>query len=218
MKDIALLFDLDGVIIDTEPQYSRFWKQTAEKYHLGIPRFEQIIKGTVLPHIIAGYFSHLPEEEQKQIEADNRAFDLQMDIEPIPGAIELLRKAKELHIKTGLVTSSDDKKLRHVFSQLTLEQYFNTIVSADRITEGKPHPMCYLLAAEDLNTEPERCIVFEDSYNGIKSGNAAGMKEVGLYTTNPKESIENDCIEVIPNFLAYDLQVLISQQNDIICK
>ncbi|MDR0682837.1 MAG: HAD family phosphatase [Dysgonamonadaceae bacterium] len=196
----AFLFDLDGVIIDTEPQYDVFWKKTGEDYQLGIKNFEQQVKGITLPNIIALYFSHLPEEKQKEVEAANHSFDLQMNIIPIPGVLAFLAELKKAGIKMGLVTSSDNEKLAVVFRKLPIKEYFDTIVSSDRITQGKPHPQCYLLAANDLGVLPENCFVFEDSFNGIKSANAAGMWVIGLSTTNPPESIQNECIKVIPDF------------------
>ena len=196
----AFLFDLDGVIIDTEPQYDIFWKATAEKYQLGIENFEKIIKGTILPNILSRYFSNFSEKTQQEITVANQTFELEMDIVPVAGALVFLEDAKKAGIPMGLVTSSDDRKIEHVFSRLPVRQYFDSIVSADRITRGKPDPMCYLLAAQDLGVAPENCYVFEDSFNGIKSGNAAGMKVIGLSTTNSAGSIAKDCIKVIPDF------------------
>jgi HAD superfamily hydrolase (TIGR01509 family) len=207
-KNIAFLFDLDGVIIDTEPQYDCFWRKIAEDYRLGVEHFEDLIKGTTFPNILAAYFSHLSPEEQEELAAANRAFELQMDLLPIPGALELLTEVKKAGIQTGLVTSSDDEKVQYVLSKLPIRSCFDTIVSANRITEGKPHPMCFLLAARDLNVLPQDCFVFEDSFNGIRSGNAAGMQVIGLSTTNPVESIQNDCIKVIPDFRDFDFQSL----------
>jgi HAD superfamily hydrolase (TIGR01509 family) len=205
INNTAFLFDLDGVIIDTEPQYDIFWKKTAEKYKLGIENFEKIIKGTVLPHILFRYFSHLSEAEQQEIAAANQAFELEMDITPVPGALSFLKNTKEAGILTGLVTSSDDRKIEYVFSKLPIRPYFDTIVSADRITRGKPDPMCYLLAAQDLGISPESCCVFEDSFNGIQSGNAAGMKVIGLSTTNSPDSIRPAVWEVIPDFCSFSV-------------
>jgi len=200
LNNLAFLFDLDGVIIDTEPQYDIFWKKTGEKYRLGIDNFENLIKGTTLPYILSNYFPHFSETTQQEIVAASQAYELEMEIIPIRGALAFLENAKKAGIPMGLVTSSDDRKIEYVFSQLPVQHYFNSIVSADRITKGKPDPMCYLLAAQDLGITPENCYVFEDSFNGIKSGNAAGMKVIGLSTTNPAESIAKDCIKVIPDF------------------
>jgi HAD superfamily hydrolase (TIGR01509 family) len=200
IDNTAFLFDLDGVIIDTEPQYDIFWKATAEKYQLGIEHFEKIIKGTVLPDILSRYFLRFPATVQQEIVAANQAFEREMDIIPVPGALSFLENAKKADIPMGLVTSSDDRKIEYAFSRLPIRQYFDTIVSADRITKGKPDPACYLLAARDLCVFPENCYVFEDSFNGIQSGNAAGMKVIGLSTTNPADSIANNCFKVIPDF------------------
>ena len=200
INNTAFLFDLDGVIIDTEPQYDIFWKKTAGKYQLGIENFENIIKGTTLPHILSRYFSRFSETTQQEIAAANQAFELEMNIIPVPGALAFLENVRKAGIPMGLVTSSDDRKIEYVFSRLPIRQYFDTIVSADRITRGKPDPMCYLLAAQDIGIAPENCYVFEDSFNGIRSGNAAGMKVIGLSTTNPVDRIAKDCIQVIPDF------------------
>ena len=204
----VFLFDLDGVIIDTEPQYDIFWKEVGERYQLGIENFEHVIKGTTLPHIMRRYFSQFPETTHQKLIADNRAFELKMDIIPIPGALAFLEEVKKTGIPMGLVTSSDDCKVEYAFSRLPIRNYFDTIVSADRITSGKPDPMCYLLAAKDLNVSPENCYVFEDSFPGIQAGNAAGMKVIGLSTSNPAESIAKDCIEVIPDFCGFSVQSL----------
>ncbi|MDR0506150.1 MAG: HAD family hydrolase [Dysgonamonadaceae bacterium] len=199
----TFLFDLDGVIINTEPQYDIFWKNTAEKYKLGIDNFEKIIKGATLPYIFDNYFAHLSKETQQEIAIANQAFELEMDILPIPGALLFLENAKKDGIRMGLVTSSNDRKIDYVFNCLPISQYFDTIVSADRITRGKPDPMAYLLAAQDLGVSPEYCYVFEDSFNGIDSGNAAGMKVIGLSTTHPAEKIAEKCIKVIPDFTEF---------------
>jgi len=203
-SDIAFLFDLDGVIIDTESQYDQFWSEAGKVYNSGIDNFEKVIKGTTLPNIISRYFSHLSVEKRKELEVANHAFDLKLDIIPIPGALDFLTESKKAGIKTGLVTSSDNDKLKMVFRKLPIRQYFDTVVSADRITKGKPDPMCYLLAAKDLNILPANCYVFEDSFSGIAAGNAAGMKVIGLSTTHPAENIRDKVWKEIPNFVNFE--------------
>ena len=210
VNNIAFLFDLDGVIIDTEPQYDIFWEKTADKYKLNIDNFVNLIKGTTSFDIMSLYFSGFSKIVQQEIISDYKAFELNMDIIVVPGALDFLEDVKNAKIPMGLVTSSDDYKINYIFSQLTIRHYFDTVVSAGRITKGKPDPMCYLLAAQDLNISPWNCFVFEDSFNGIKSGNAAGMKVIGLSTTNPVESIVQDCIIVISDFRHFSLNFLLS--------
>lgn len=197
----AILFDLDGVLIDTEPQYDVFWKKVGEKFLSGFDDFEQVIKGTALPDIISRYFSHLSEKEQLEIVRLNHDFEMRIEFPYVSGAFEFLQSVRQhKEILTALVTSSEDFKLRRVFEVLKLEKYFDTIVSADRITTGKPNPECYLLAAKDLQVRPEDCLVFEDSLHGIAAGNSAGMKVVGLSTTNPADLIRDKVWKVIPDF------------------
>jgi HAD superfamily hydrolase (TIGR01509 family) len=205
--EIAVLFDLDGVIIDTESQYDLFWMKTGKEYNLG-EGIERKVKGITLPNIVAKFLSHLPKEQIDTILTESAEFETKMQMPPIPGVLDFLDELKENNIKTGLVTSSDDKKLDITFKNVPIKQYFDTIVSADRITHGKPHPMCYLLAAKDLGIDPENCIVFEDSFNGIQSGNDAGMKVIGLSTTNPAESIKDKVWKVIPDFKNLTLKSL----------
>jgi HAD superfamily hydrolase (TIGR01509 family) len=196
----AVLFDLDGVLIDTEPQYEVFWRQMGEKYRPDIAQFSQLVKGATLPHILARYFSHLPETTRQEIAAANHAFDLQLDMAPIPGALVFLHALRQTGVKMGLVTSSDDDKLAIVFRTLPIRSLFDTVVSADRITQGKPHPMCYLLAAADLAVTPEQCVVFEDSAAGLTAAKRATMRVIGLSTTLPEETIRTYTSEIIADF------------------
>ena len=127
-------------------------------------------------------------------------FEQEMPFPPVPGAMEFIHLLKSKGVKVGLVTSSDDVKLKRAFRLLKLDNLFDTVVSADRITKGKPDPMCYLLAASDLHVSPADCLVFEDSFAGIQSGTNAGMRVIGLSTTNSEESLKDKVYQVIPDF------------------
>ena len=195
------LFDFDGVVVDTEPIYDIFWNEAGFRYGLGIENFADIVKGTTLPYILETYFSDRTEEYRQMIAKESTDYEKDMDFPPLPGSIEYIHLLKDQGVKVGLVTSSDDSKLVRAFKELNLSpEVFDTIVSADRITKGKPNPMCYLLAAKDLGVSPSDCIVFEDSFNGIKSATDAGMRVIGLSTSNPVESLQDKVFEVIPNF------------------
>ena len=200
MKLNAALFDFDGVLADTEKLYDVFWNEMGERYHTGIPNFASHIKGTTIQGLIEKYFADRPEAEKEQIIAESNHFDWHMPMPSMPGSFEFVRMLKEHGVQIGLVTSSDDKKLAHAFHELpVMEGLFDTIVSANRITEGKPNPMCYRLAAQDLGRKPEECLVFEDSFAGIQAGNDAGMRVIALSTTNPAEALQGKAYRVIPN-------------------
>lgn len=196
----AALFDFDGVLVDTEKLYDVFWDEMGERYHTGIPHFASHIKGTTIDGLIEKYFADRPEEEKQQIIAESNHFDWNMPMPPMPGSFEFVRMLKAHGVQIGLVTSSDDKKLAHAFHELPfMEGLFDTIVSANRITRGKPDPMCYRLAAQDLGRKPEDCLVFEDSFAGIQAGKGAGMRVIALSTTNPAAQLEGKADYVIPD-------------------
>lgn len=200
MKFKTALFDFDGVIVDTEPLYDIFWNEAGVRYETGIDNFAAVIKGTTLPHIMEKYFSDRSEEFRQMVIKESTEYESTMPLPAMPGSMEFLHLLKGKGVKMGLVTSSDNSKVERAFRLHHLENMFDTVVTADRITRGKPDPMCYLLAADDLHVSPSDCLVFEDSFAGIKAGTAAGMRVIGLSTTNPAESLKDKVYEVIPNF------------------
>ncbi|GBU07490.1 phosphatase [Bacteroidales bacterium] len=211
-QKMTVLFDMDGVVIDTEPQYDIIWREIGLKFLPEIKDLGRIIKGTTMPNILKNYFSNFPASVHKEIEEMVAAFELRMDFFEIAGSIDFIKSLKAAGIKTGLVTSSGEEKVEAVYDKLSLAPLFDTLVTSSRVAEGKPHPMCYLLAAKDLGVDPSTCFVLEDSFAGIASGRDAGMKLVGLSTTNSAASLESLVLKVIPdfkNFALSDLEALV---------
>ena len=198
--NISALFDMDGVLIDTEPQYTIFWNKIAKQYSVEVADFENKIKGMTIPHIFRYYFNTLSDKEVEQILQDFRLFEESVQFPDIPGAIDFVKELKLHSIGVGLVTSATELKLNRVCQQKQFDTLFDVIISAKDIQNGKPAPDCFLLGAKMLSSEAENCIVFEDSLAGITAGNAAGMAVVGLATTHPKEVLKDICITVIPDF------------------
>jgi HAD superfamily hydrolase (TIGR01509 family) len=196
----AILFDFDGVIADTEPQYDLFFDQLAAKYNLG-NNFAALIKGTTLAAVMEKYFGDCPPEEQAKIVENLRRYELQMNYTFIPGAREAIARFKARGYKIAVVTSSPNEKMRVALQKMNLENAFDALITADKITKGKPDPMCYLLAAETLCVSPVECVVFEDSIAGITAAKNAGMKTVGLATTLPAVTLTQYVDTIIPNFV-----------------
>ncbi|MDR2969817.1 MAG: HAD family phosphatase [Tannerellaceae bacterium] len=194
------LFDFDGVIVDTEPVYDVYWNEAVERYGLDIPDFADLIKGTTMEHIMQEWFSVYPEEFQQRVRREAEAFERIMPMPLMPGSFEFLKLIRSEGVVVGLVTSSAQWKIERAFEMYEMKELFDTVVTADRITAGKPAPMCYLLAASDLGVSPGQCLVFEDSFAGIAAGNAAGMRVIGLSTSNPAETLKDRVHTVIPNF------------------
>ena len=199
METKAALFDFDGVLVDTEKLYDIFWADMGKRHYIEDPFFFRAVKGSTIEGIIDKFFSNRSEEEKRQIKFESDSYDINMNFPPMPGSIEFVKMLKQHHVPIALVTSSCDAKLEQAFKQLCIKELFDTIVSADRITCGKPDPMCYQLAAKDLGYAPSDCLVFEDSFAGIEAGTRAGMNVIALSTTNPAEELEGKAYKVLPN-------------------
>jgi HAD superfamily hydrolase (TIGR01509 family) len=196
----TILFDFDGVLVDTEPIYDIFWNEAGKRYAVGIDNFAGIIKGTTLPDIITNHFNDRSEEEKQTIIRESTAYERHMPLPAMPGSMEFLKMLKRHNVIMGLVTSSDRKKIERAIALYQLDDIFSTIVTSDRITKGKPDPMCYLLAASDLDVSPAECLVFEDSFAGIEAATRAGMHVIALSTTNTVQSLRDKAYKVIPDF------------------
>ena len=205
-KPIAALFDFDGVVVDTEPQYTLFWDEKGKKYHPEIPDFGHHIKGQTLIQIYKQYFRQ-PEGLQDEITRQLLDYELTMHFEYIDGVVDFMKELREKGVKLAIVTSSNDAKMANAYREHPeLKSMVDYIVTADRVTHSKPHPECFLLGAEMLGVEKDNCIVFEDSFHGIEAGNRAGMKGIGLATTNSAEAIADKCALVIPDFTDFTFE------------
>lgn len=197
----AALFDLDGVVFDTEPQYSIFWGATCREFHPEIPGLEHKIKGQTLMQIYDAWFSGPLASSQPLITERLNEYERQMDYDYIAGFEEYIRSLRQQGIKTAVVTSSNQPKMEAVYAKHPeFKGHFDAILTSEDFERSKPDPDCYLKAAERFGVEPKDCVVFEDSFNGLKSGRTAGMYVVGLATTNAAEDIAPLCDEVISNF------------------
>ena len=205
--NIAFLFDLDGVIIDSERSYSRFWKEISEIYPTGIPDFERVIKGTTLTDILQRYF---PDSVRADVE--RRCWELESVIKYgyEEGARELLIELKRRGIPAVMVTSSDRVKMDHLWLQLPdLKDYFAEIIDGDMVTRSKPDPEGYLKAASLVNTDPRKCVVFEDSLTGVQAGKQSGAYVVGMTQTLGVDKISPFADEVLDSLTELDLERLI---------
>ena len=203
ISKIAALFDLDGVIFDTEPQYSLFWKEMGHEYGFQRQDLGSIIKGQTLNAILENWFSGDMEKCRPGLIGKLNAFESRIKFEYIPGFESWVKDLRLRGIKSAVVTSSNRLKMSHVYaSHPEFKGYFDAILTEEDFTKSKPAPECYLLAAERLGVAPEECVVFEDSRNGLAAAQAAGMFTVGLTTTLPPEIVATLSDRQFPDFTA----------------
>jgi beta-phosphoglucomutase len=208
-KPIAALFDLDGVILDTESNYTLFWNNVMAKYK-GDAELAANVKGQTLDRIYEIWFSGM-DNVKKEITAALDKFETEMEMEYIRGFTDFVRDLKAHNVRLAIVTSSNKNKMSVVYRQHPeLSTIFDYILTAEMFTHSKPAPDCYLLGAEKCKTVPDNCFVFEDSFSGLKAGRAADMHVIGLATTNPPEAIRDLADIVIPDFTGITCDRLLS--------
>lgn len=202
MKEIkAALFDLDGVVFDTEPQYTVFWGAQCREFHPEHPGLEHEIKGQTLVQIYDAWFAGDLADRRELITERLNLFEQQMAYNYVEGFEPFVRQLRRQGVKTAVVTSSNQQKMEAVYAaHPEFKSLFDAILTSEDFERSKPDPDCYLKAAGRFGAKPADCVVFEDSFNGLKSGRAAGMHVVGLATTNAANSIRPYCHQVIENY------------------
>lgn len=207
----AILFDMDGVVIDTHHSVTVFWENLAQQHQIELTEsiFAQHIYGTPAVHTLAKCFPHLSADEHKGVLENLTLYESQLTYTEVKGVTSFLRELKQHHVHTALVTSAEPRKVQNVVDQLGLDGLFSAIVTANDVKIGKPDPQCYLLAAQRLNKTPAQCIVFEDAISGVKAGVAAGMLCVGVQqNAGALALLELGAKYVIPDFSAINLEAV----------
>lgn len=213
MDTIGFLFDLDGVLIDSETQYTRIWNEIDRRYPTGRDNLAYIIKGQTLTKILNDNY---PDEETRGKVSDLlHKLESEMVYSYCPGAEDFLARLGALDARTALVTSSDGVKMAHLYSDIPeFRQKMGCVIDASKVTRSKPDPEGYLLASRELDVPISRCVVFEDSVQGVKAGSAAGAYVVGITGTKTREELSPHCNVVVDSLEEVELDSLIDKLKE----
>lgn len=205
MKQLkAALFDLDGVVFDTEPQYTVFWGSQCKEFHPEHPGLENEIKGQTLTQIYDKWFSGELMSARDIVTRRLNEYEAQMDYPYVAGFLDFVHELRSNGLKTAVVTSSNRPKMEVVYRKHPeFIGLFDAVLTSEDFAESKPSPDCYLRGAARFDARPDECVVFEDSINGLRSGRSAGMLVVGLTTTNRRERIQSLSDYQIDNYTTF---------------
>lgn len=180
----AVIFDMDGVLIDSEPLWKIAMEEVFAEVGCNLTRkdFQKTV-GLRIDEVIAYWHYVVKWENYSNQEVENMIVQRMIVLisengKPLIGVIETLQFLKEKGLKIGLATSSYSVLIKQVLETINAAHYFDFTHSAENEANGKPHPAVYLSVAKELNVSPLNCLVIEDSLNGIISGKAARMKVV----------------------------------------
>ena len=211
IKDYIALFDLDGVILDSEGDYTKFWDEMGKKY-LGVSDFGITIKGQTLVKILGDNYRR---EDHEEITTQLMDYESKMPFQYIPGARRFLDALSRSGVRMAVVTSSDKTKMSNVYRRHPeFHDIFDRILTSEDFAASKPSPDCYLKGMAALGADSAHTVVFEDSISGLISGRDSGATVVALSTTNPVDVVSRYADYVIPDFSDCSFQDFIGHKNE----
>lgn len=201
----AILFDLDGTLVNTDPLHYKVWQEILQNHQIEIDEvfYKNRISGRQNPDLIADILPDLsPEEGIKLGDFKEAQFrERGSELKPLAGLLDFLDQVKKYPLKTGLVTNAPRLNVEFLLSVLQLTEEFDRVVLGEDAPAGKPDPAPYLLALEKLQISADEAIAFEDSLTGIQASVAAGIYTVGVASTHEPQSLyEAGAKAVIPDF------------------
>jgi beta-phosphoglucomutase len=201
----GIIFDMDGVITDNGEQDFFAWKSLFADFNLDLTiegyksftgmKGEEIVKKYVKPEASEEEASLLTRRKEDYFIKKIK----ETKIEPTKGIEKFLKDLKQNGVKMGIGTAAMEFKAYAILEELGLRDFFEVLVSAERVKKGKPDPETYLKVAEYLNLKPEECVVIEDAPNGIRAAKNGGIKCIAIVTTH-KESELQEADKIIHSF------------------
>lgn len=197
---LAVLWDMDGVLVDSAPYHFRAWRETlaVEGVELDETSFRRTF-GQRNDAIVADLLGPGVSPERVRAigaakEERYRALVLREGIAPLPGVMTWLRRLRERGISQAVVSSAPLANITTVLAAIAAADLFQAIVCGDDVARGKPDPESFLLAARRLGVPPERCLVVEDAPAGVEAAHRAGMLCLALTTSHPREELQADLV------------------------
>jgi beta-phosphoglucomutase family hydrolase len=191
----AVIWDMDGVLADTAPYHLLAWQETFAKRGIKFTK-EDFMRGfgirndAIIRNVLGEKTTKAEIETIAQEKEATFRRIIGKDIKPLPGVLELLGQLQDRGIKMAIASSTVIENIRLIVGSLGIRKYFEAIITGHDVSEGKPSPQVFLVAAQRLNAEPKNCLVFEDAVAGVKAAKRAGMHCVAITSTHPREKLK----------------------------
>ncbi len=200
---IGVIFDWDGVIIDSSRQHEASWERLAAEERCALPagHFKAGFgkkNEWIIPELLG--WAREPTEIHRlslRKEALYRDIVVERGLEALPGVREFLEQLRDAGVPCCIGSSTHRENITTILRVLGFAGLFGGMVTAEDVTLGKPHPDVFLKAAAKIGRAPGCCVVFEDAFAGIEAARAGGMKVVGVATTHPAEELTGKVDRVV---------------------
>ena len=201
------IFDMDGLLFDTERLYKESWEVMAGQFgQVHNPEFPAAVAGTSgtgMEAVVRKYYPEVDPQAFIQGCMDRVAGIIRISVPEKPWAREILAFFREHNVPVAVASSSAREQIESNLRLTGLTDCFDAVVSGQEVTRGKPEPDIFLLAAEKIGISPEDCYVFEDGINGARAGVAAGCATVMIPDLmQPTEDLRQSCAGIYPDLLA----------------
>jgi len=212
MKKFGVIFDMDGVIVDSNPYHKIALKEFCSRhgYELSDDQLLKRIYGRTNREWITDLFGKLPEEQLMEYTEEKEGLFRKLfvdEIRPVKGLVKFLDLLDEHQILRAIGTSAPRSNVDFTLTKTNTVKYFPTILNDTFVTHSKPHPEIYLKSAAALGLPNDQCIVIEDSLSGVEAGQRAGSKVIGVTTTHSREELAH-CDLVIDDFEGLSIEML----------
>jgi beta-phosphoglucomutase len=212
VKKFGIIFDMDGVIVDSNPYHKIALKEFCSRhgYELTDEQLLKRIYGRTNREWITDLFGKLPDEQLLEYTEEKEELYRKLfwdEIKPVKGLIKFLDLLDENKILRAIGTSAPRTNVDFTLSKTHTVKYFPTILNDTFVTHSKPHPEIYLKSAAALGLDNSQCLVIEDSLSGVEAGQRAGSKVIGITTTHSREELSH-CALIIDDFEGLTIDML----------
>ncbi len=215
----AILFDLDGTIVNTDPIHYQAWQQKLAHYGIEIDEafYKSRISGRLNPEIVKDILPQLSSADGEKFADEKEALfrELAPNLKPLNGLAELIAWTETHQLKRALVTNAPRLNAEFMLEVLGIKEAFQTIILAEDCIAGKPDPAPYQVALSNLGIQAQEAIALEDSPSGIRAAVAAGVRTIGIASTHdPKILLEVGAFIAIPDFTNLQLWTLLNSMSE----
>lgn len=214
MKEIGLIFDMDGVIVDNHQYHFLSWQKLAAKYGISITEefYREKMNGRTLMGLMQVVFKKdMDPTEARKIGLEKEQMYRELygrHLAPTKGLIPFLDEARSKGIPMAVGTSAPQENVEFTLDGLKIRHYFDAVFDDRSVTKGKPDPEIYLKCASGIHLDNHKCVVFEDAVSGIEAGKNAGSKVIALATSHSRQELDADLI--IDDFVGLNIEQIAS--------